>query len=114
LYFCPLSRNIDLLNIIATGIDRSKVHFNNRFPFHPVRFYDRLFHVVLSQFIGDHIGNPEECRLHNGIGPVTQAKIHRELCPVDDVEIDLIFGKVFLHVIRESEFNLILFPDRIK
>ena len=111
---CPFGRNFDFLNVVATGVNSCKVHLNNGFAFHAIRFHDVFLHVFNSQFVRNDIGDFEEGTLHNGVGTVAQTKVNSQFCAVDNIEVDLVFGQIFFHLKGKAVFNLFFFPNGIQ
>ena len=95
---CPLGRYLYLLNCGSTCIDSGVVHIDDILALLAVRFVDSLLHLLDSLLEWDNIRNLEECRLHNGICAATQTQLGCNLGSVDDVEVDIVLCKEYLHV----------------
>ena len=60
-----------------------------------------MLHLLNSLLEGNHIGNLEEGRLHDGIRARTQTQLGSNLRSVDDIEVDVVLGQICLHVVRQ-------------
>ena len=97
----PLGRNLHLLYGIAAGIYRSVVHVDDILALLAVRLQDGVLHLLDSLLERNHIGDLEECRLHDGVGTRSQTQLGCDLRSVDDIEVDIVLGHVDLHVVGQ-------------
>jgi len=107
----PFRRNGHFHHIHPSRINGSIVHVHNLLALPAVSIQDGALHLFHGQFERDHVGDSEESRLHDGVGAVAQPQVNPQLCPVDDIEVDLVVSEILLHFIGKPLFGLFSIPQ---
>ena len=97
----PLCGNLDLLDCVATCVNRSVVHIDDILALLAVGLRDSLLHLLNSLVERDYVCNLEECRLHNSICTRAETELCSNLCSVDNIEVNLVLCEVCLHRIGQ-------------
>ena len=110
----PISRNRQLVNSVHTGVDGCVVHGNHLFAFSTVGCYNGVFHILNSILDGDDIGQLEESRLQNGVGPVAQTQFFCLGNGVAGIYLNIVLGKIPLGVSRQMLTQFFHIPAAVQ
>ena len=95
-------------------IDSGVVHAYDLLAFFAVSLVDRFLHLLDGFVERNHVRDLEEGTLHNRVRAAAQSEIHRDLRRVDDVEVDLVLGQVFLHVVGQRLLGRLGIVDAVE
>ena len=74
-----------------------------------------LLHVLHGHVQGNDLGEGEEGRLEDVVGPLlAQAHLHRQLGGVDDVEVGVLPGQIPLHLAGQALLQLLHAPGAVQ
>ena len=110
----PFCRNFHLVHFCTALIDSGVVHAYDLLAFFAVSLVDRFLHLLDGFVERNHVRDLEEGTLHNRIRAAAQSEVHRDLRRVDDVEVDLVLGQVFLHVVGQRLLGRLGIVDAVE
>ncbi len=100
--------------VFSAAVDGIVVHFYDVLAFLAVALYDEFFHLFDSKVNGNHLRDPEECALKNGVGTVSEADFLSYLGSIYIIYGDIIFCEIAFYLVRQIALKFITFPDRIE
>ena len=93
----PFSGNFNLNNAFYTLINSSVVHVKDIVAFLTVRLLDSSLHIFNSVSDRNDVSKLEECSLKNCINSVSETDFSSYIRTVDDIELNVVICKIFLH-----------------
>ena len=109
----PLLRDFHL-GYVAALLDGGVVHVDDLLALLAVGLVDRLLHLFLGRLVRNHAGHLEESALHDRIGPAAESDLGGDLRRVDDVEVDMVLGHIFLHRIGQMLLGRLGIPHAVE
>ncbi len=99
---------------MGTPIHCGEVHVDNLLASAAVGLLDGLLNILLSVFIGNHIGDLEEGRLQHGIDPAAQADLPGDFHSINVVEAQLLLCNGPLQRGGQPGLHLFYTPRRVE
>ena len=110
----PCRRHLHQNGTVDTGVHGGQIHGHHLFTLAGKGLLRRLLHVSHRVLHRDHLCQLEERRLQDHAGLVAQTQLLRDLVGVHDVETDLIFRQIALHLCRQHLIQLLHRPLRVQ
>ncbi len=111
---CPLGRNLHLFKPADGDVNGGPVGLDHLVALAAIGLLGVVLHVFFGFFVGDHIGQLEEGRLHDGVDAPAHAHLLGQVDGVDGVELGLLLGQGPLHGGGEALFQLFLIPGAVE
>ena len=112
---CPRCGNVYLHHRIRSGVDGGIVEVNYRLSLLDVGLVCHLLHVLNGFILGKDAGEREECGLENGVLYLCVADaLYGDTGTVDDIEVDVVLGKIFLDGGGQVSVKLLGLPCAVK
>ena len=110
----PLGRDLNLLHVFHTAVDRSIVHVYDSLTLLHVGLLGSVLHVFLCLLGRNDVGDLEECGLQYGIDTAAQTDLFTDLDSVDGVEVDLSLSEDLLHLAGQTLAELLNVPTAVE
>ncbi len=110
----PGSRDIHLVDILHAALDGRVVHRDDLLALFAVRLRGGVLHELNRLIRRDNVGDLEEGGLQNRVDASAETELLADLDPVDGVEMDAVFGNVFLHLAGQPFVKLPAGPRAVQ